>query len=362
LKDLEAAAVAAGVPGGLRMLDVPDWDHWTQDLFETGAMTLPTAGAPHAIRVYVRSANIDTYGWSPTLRPGGRIVFSQFRGKDVAGVQQVDMKHDLDMDSLDSFGNTETIPPHTHNGTSYPLGRVLRGSVPSFHPDPTMSLLISSQAVQPVLNIDTSWLLVGHVDETLSFIKADTPLGFAVIVNDPVLARSMLEEANTMGFGSTPMFVGKSWLSDNWGEIPAQRTIAQVLADKDVMAMSAEAAVEVEAQLEKLRQEVGVTDADLIRVPFLHDKAWGLAVAYQPGTVNGVVLSDTHFAAPDPHGPVIDGEDIFQRQMRDVFGERGIQVHFVEDWNLYHRLDGEVHCGSNALRALPAVNWWETGR
>ncbi|PKN31693.1 MAG: hypothetical protein CVU63_22600, partial [Deltaproteobacteria bacterium HGW-Deltaproteobacteria-20] len=45
-----------------------------------------------------------------------------------------------------------------------------------------------------------------------------------------------------------------------------------------------------------------------------------------------------------------------------TFEAKGITVHFVEDWNLYHRLEGEVHCGSNALRALPAVSWWETGR
>jgi protein-arginine deiminase len=360
LTDLEAAATAAGVPGGLEKLQVPDYDQWTQDLFETGAMTMPASGEPHAMRVFVRSAGLD--GWAPGLRAGSRIVFTHFRGKDAAGIQQADLKHDIDMDTLDSFGNTETIPPHTHGGASYPLGRILRGSIPSFHPDPTMSLLLGSQAVQPVLTIDTSWLYVAHVDETLSFIKVDSPLGFAVIVNDPALARTMLEEASANGFGKESMFVGLSWIDDNWEEFPAEVTITQVLKDADVMAMSAQATVEIEAQLARLRQEVGITEQDIIRVPFLHDEVWDLAIAYQPGTVNGVVLSDTDFAAPDPHGPVIDGEDMFRRQMRETFEARGITVHFVEDWNLYHRLEGEVHCGSNALRALPAVNWWETGR
>ncbi len=39
----------------------------------------------------------------------------------------------------------------------------------------------------------------------------------------------------------------------------------------------------------------------------------------------------------------------------------GISVKFVEDWDLYHRLLGEVHCGSNADRAV-TTKWWETGK
>jgi protein-arginine deiminase len=362
--DLGDAATAAGVPEGLVKLQVPGFDQWTQDLFESGAMTMPGAGGEqHAIRVFVRSANVDGYGGSAKLRVGGRIVFTYFRGKDVAALQQADVNHDGEMDSLNSFGNTETIPPYSFNGESYPLGRVLRGSIPSFHPDPSMSLLIASQSVQPVLNIDTAWLYVGHVDETLSFIKADTPLGFAVIVNDPALARQMLEDAKAQGQGKKEMFTGLTWVDDYGDEVPATATINEVLADTDVMAMSAEAAVEVEAQLDLLRQEIGITEEDLIRVPYLHDEVYGYSIAYQPGTVNGVVLADTHFATPDPHGPVINGEDIFKKQMQDVFGAKGITVHFVEDWNLYHRLEGEVHCGSNAKRALQTdMRWWETGR
>ena len=40
----------------------------------------------------------------------------------------------------------------------------------------------------------------------------------------------------------------------------------------------------------------------------------------------------------------------------------GVKVHWVEDWNLYHRLEGEIHCGSNNARRIPSVKWWETGR
>ena len=76
--------------------------------------------------------------------------------------------------------------------------------------------------------------------------------------------------------------------------------------------------------------------------------------------MNGIYLSDTDFAPPKPHGPVIGGQDIFEAQLVEAFKPHGITVHFVEDWDLYHRLDGEVHCGSNTTRVVPDTNpWWE---
>ena len=49
--------------------------------------------------------------------------------------------------------------------------------------------------------------------------------------------------------------------------------------------------------------------------------------------------------------------------MSDAFAKHGITVHFIENWDLYHRLGGEVHCGTNAMREVPTdVKWWESGR
>ncbi len=361
---LKQAATDAQVPNPLVTVNPPDGDQWTQDYFETGSMSMPAAGGkPHVIRVFYRSANV----FSPTkpdnpLRPAGRVVFTQFRGKDVAGVQQFDIHHDQSSDSLNSFGNLETIPPYDYGGKSYPLGRVYRGSIPSFAPDPTFEKMIDAQAVQPRVDIDTSWLLVGHVDETTSFVKANTPRGWALVVNDPALAKKMLQDASAAGHGDAVMFKGENWLDNQNNNVPADITIDQVLANTEVMSSSAEAATEIDSQIATLKKETGITDSEIIRVPFLHEKTQGYEVAYQPGTVNGIVLGDSDFGAPAPHGPVINGKDIFADEMTQTFKAHGITVHFIEDWGLYHRLDGEVHCGSNALRALPKVNWWETGR
>ena len=118
----------------------------------------------------------------------------------------------------------------------------------------------------------------------------------------------------------------------------------------------------MDAQVAIIKQATGITDAEIIRIPFLHYPSSGYSLAYQPGTVNGVLVNPTNFIAPDPHGPVINGKDIFKTQMEQALAPDGITVRWVDDWNLYHRLAGEVHCGTNATRAIPSTKWWETGR
>src|SRR5262249_2956540 len=157
-------------------------------------------------------------------------------------------KGDLDMDSLNSYGNTETIPPFENAGVKWPLDRIIRGSIPSFHPDAKMSLLIASQKIQDPVFIDTSWLFVGHVDEPLSFLPLAAPAGprsFLVLANDARLAKSILEAQQKAGNGGVKLFVGKSWIDDSGVETSAEKTIDDVLADADLMATSQAAAASV---------------------------------------------------------------------------------------------------------------------
>lgn len=338
-------------------------DQWSQDFFEVGYMSMPTTSGQHVIDVYLRAANVyyPTNAKSP-LRDAGKAVFTLFRGKDAAGVQQYDINHDQNSDSLNSFGNFETIPPYSNAGKDYPLGRIFRGSIPSFAIDPPFKLMMESQAVQPPVYIDTSWLNVGHVDETISFVKVNSPRGWAILVNDPAMAKKMLQDASAAGNGSTLMFAGKNWLDANSNETPAQITIDQVLADTNVMTASDQAVAEVDGQLQILKQETGITDAEIIHVPFLHEPVQGTSLAYQPGTVNGLYYAFDTFAAPDPHGPVIGGVDIFKDQFEKAMSAVGVKVAWIEDWDLYHRLSGEVHCGTNSKRALlPDETWWASG-
>ena len=299
--------------------------------------------------------------WYP-LRPAGKVVFARFRGPDAAAIQQYDVTSDPNMDSLNSYGNLETIPPYSFNGMNYPLGRLFRGSIPSFHPDASFEKMMEAQLVQPPVYIDTSWLDVGHVDETTSFVKTSSPRGWALLLNDPALAKQMLQDQVTAGNGSVLMFAGENWLDGSGNPTPAQISISDVLADTSVMSMSDTAAVKVAAELQVLEQQTGLTDAEVIHIPFLHQSVMGVALAYQVGTVNGLYYAQDTFAAPDPHGPIINGQDIFKVQMQTALSAIGINIVWVEDWDLYHRLSGEVHCGTNSRRALlSGEQWWTSG-
>src|SRR5882724_9446501 len=97
------------------------------------AMPAPN-GAQHVIRTAYRSAGLEENDPQSPLRRAGQVVFTSFRGKDGAGLQAYTLIQDSNSESLNSYATTETIPPYTLNGVSYPLGRLLRGDIPSFAP------------------------------------------------------------------------------------------------------------------------------------------------------------------------------------------------------------------------------------
>ena len=347
--EIGRAMVEAGAPGPLHELVLDD--DWTQDFFEPAYMSMPAPGGnQHVIWVYYRSAN--TRDPAPLLRAAGQVVFNVFRGKNIAGVQEFDRARAPMDDTFDSMGNTETIPPYELSGVSYPLGRLFRGSVELA--DQSFRRMLEAQRIQPPVYIPTDWLSVGHVDETITFVKADTPRGWAVLVSDPRLAHDMLQEQAN---GSAKMFTGLYWEQEL-----AETSVSAVLADTEVMSASAEAVAEIDAQLELLKAETGITDAEIVRIPFLFGREPDGLRAYQPATVNGAYLSDRDFAAPKPHGPIMGGKDIFETQLERALSAIGLRVHFIETWDLYHTRGGEVHCGTNTTRKIPLLNWWETGR
>lgn len=413
-RDLNRAAEAAEVPQGTRWLNT--WDPWTQDYFENGYMSIPGPDGPVVIQVYFRSPNISYpesveavfsriyQGRLPAfLREAGALVHTDLSGPGVSGrsifdpdkgYDPVDISNEdvddivryvygqrstksypevaqliqrvMESDTLDSFGNTETIPPHVApDGTKYPHGRIIRGrgADPEIRPDTSLTTLFESQGAQPTVWVETDWLIVAHVDETLSFVQSNTERGWSVLYGDPVQAQEMLQELRSLGEGERLLFQGL-WTPDydcnswNCPDLPAQRTVNQVLDDTALMAASARAAVEIAAQKEVLIEEVGLRTEDFVGIPFLIEGGVGGHVAYQPGIVNGISLRPDFFGAPKPFGPVIDGRDIFEVRVEEILGEIGVQVEWIEAWDVYHVGLGEVHCGSNVERADPVNPWW----
>ena len=350
--DLTAACSAAGILNPLHTFnDISD--QWTQDFFETAYMVMPGENGPHFMNINFRSANYT----GGILRDAGRVVFTDLRGPDVAGAVQYDPGHTDGMDTLNSFGNFSMIPPYSHDGRQWPFGRVIRGGgSATWYPDRVFDKMVCSQGIQAdcagdnILYINTRNFLVGHVNETINFIKVDSTRGWAALVADPWLGWSMLVEKSNQGYGDTVMFAGTSW----------ETTINGVLGDMDIANANAWAITVIDEQILQLKSATGLTDEEIIKVPALFWEQYGYLASYLPSMTNGFVLADTHYAAPDPHGPVIDSGDIFKKQFSDTMSAHGITVHWIENWVLYHVLDGSVGEGVNATRELPdTYQWWE---
>jgi hypothetical protein len=61
-----------------------------------------------------------------------------------------------------------------------------------------------------------------------------------------------------------------------------------------------------------------------------------------------------------------DNVDLLEAFLQATLMKLGLKVHFIDDWNEYHRKEGEVHCGTNALRTPPqtettyvGTKWWD---
>ncbi|KAF0647750.1 protein-arginine deiminase domain-containing protein [Streptomyces fradiae] len=394
VRGLAAEAKAAGIGHPLFTFERYD-DIWAQDFVEPGyvSMTGPD-GRRQAIRVMLRSAQPD--------RESGRELFERLRGKGI-GVVQVSGVRESEEWTLNSMGNLETVPPYTHAGRSFPAGRIIMGERRDTGSKPARAMrsLLQAQGLQDPLLLDTSWLHVGHVDEFVQFLPAPgTPRGWRIGVADPEAGLRLLRDAQKAGHGGTRMFS-----VPGSADLPAPKeTIDQALASKWLVADNTMAAQRIRANLEVLKRETGVTDAEVVRVPALYTRgteqgergdrvprltrlgagdppesvteygqqkrlvreggpsaADGPAVmtsAYVPGAVNGVPLGGDRYLAPRQWGPVIGGEDVFTAAVTAAYTRAGLKVSYIDDWSTYHLGMGEVHCGTNTLRDASAA-WWQ---
>ncbi|MFJ4817615.1 protein-arginine deiminase domain-containing protein [Streptomyces sp. NPDC088801] len=373
-------------------------DRWAQDFVEPAYVSMTGPGGQRQVmRVMLRSAQPH--------RDAGRELFERMRGRDMGVVEVTDGAEPDDW-SLNSMGNLETIPPYAHGGRSFPAGRIIMGERKDSgaRPSKVMRTMLTAQGLQNPLLLDTSWLGVGHVDEFVQFLPADTPRGWRIGIADPRSGLQLLRDAQRDGHGTTKMFSvpGRS-------DTPAPKeTIDQALASRHLVADNEMAARRIAANLEILKRETGVTDEEVVRVPALYTRdsealtADGQEVpvprltrmgagsdlvdslreqgqqkwlaenparraaapatvrtsAYVPGAVNGVLLARDRYLAPRQWGPVIGGQDIFTEAVTAAYQRAGLKVSYIDDWYTYHLGMGEVHCGTNTLRDATAV-WWQ---
>jgi protein-arginine deiminase len=367
LSQIASAAGDAGVDNVvINGLD-PDYltqgsaDQWTQDFFEIGAMYMPIDGGMNRMGVGIR------------LKPysaAGEFVEKELFAPDFGALYRFSDPYDFgDGAALDLGGNLDVVPPHE----GYPVGRLIMDSTPARHPDSTYFATLEAQYAQtPVLKIDGSWLVVGHTDEVLSFVAdPSSARGWKAVIHAPREAWQMLLDlvAADPANGSLVLFAGKvvfDWITG--APVAADRTVDEILADADLAAAQDTGQAHADEMRALLKAEVGLADADFVEMPFLWETVaaapdGGLRhVAYSPGTANLFTFNGQAIVA-SPFGPFVDGEDAFEKVARERLEALGLTVRFVDDWDLYHRLEGEVHCGSNAERTLPdGAAWWEMSR
>ncbi|MCK8438439.1 hypothetical protein G3I77_37175 [Streptomyces sp. D2-8] len=398
VKNLEKEAQQAGITKPLVTFEKYG-DIWAQDFVEPAYLNMTGPdGRQRTMRVMLRSAQD---------REAGRELYEKLRGPNI-GVVQAKGRDMQGWETLNSYGNLETIPPYAHNGRSFPAGRIIMGERKDgsgVRPSKEIRTLLTSQGLQDPLLLDTSWLHVGHVDEFIQFLPADTPRGWRIGVADPGAGIELLRAAQRDGHGATKMFSVPGFD----GASAPKETIDQALASRYLVKDNTMAAGKIAANLEILKRETGVSDAEIVKVPALYTRGMEtgdegtrvpllrrlggsadpevverhgqqqllgrdgnanagasaapapetvMTSAYVPGAVNGILLSRDRYLAPRQWGPVIGGKDVFTEAVTAAYTGAGMKVSYVDDWYTYHLGMGEIHCGTNTLRDASAA-WWK---
>ncbi|KAG6353410.1 hypothetical protein INS49_005591 [Diaporthe citri] len=352
-------------------------DKWAQEFVEPGYTSMPGPNGTISMRIMIRSGQ--------DRRDAGKQVFTYLRGTGVGAVHQPGSPSG----GISSMGNFETIPPYEHNGTKYPAGRIIMGSCGNkTHHDLEY---MKAQEIQRPLILDTGWLKVGHVDEFVQFVPANTTRGWAIVITDPVAGLELLRGVQRKGLGSTKAFSRTSDLgavqpltllkidsitddlnsggdndSGNTTYTVPQLSVDELLADEAMLNVNAACARRISANIAVPKEAIGVTDEEIYHLPavFSNDTEGSSTAseplkvgAYYPGMINGVVLSEIDYLSPKPWGPLVDGKDVFEEAAISVYAKAGLDVTFMDDWDTHHILGGEIHCGTNTVRQTDQP-WW----
>ncbi len=322
---------------------------------------------------------------------------------------------------------------------------------------------LEGQRVQPIVTVDTSWLMVGHVDEFMSIVPATAGKPYRLLMASSKLGIDLFtiaDEIHRRGPAAHPLtdvHRGRTWTTGE-SSIPVAGLLGR-MADFN-KALQSKRLDWIEG---RLRRSLGLSAGDVVRLPVVFEelptdyvRKLGAIIkvgssltqlqtaAYTPDVVNLQVF-DKHLLVPKPFGArmkaldvievlgrlglgaiapgslahlvghsiwvtkdttaaklstdfgvpaaVIKGDpknagkfsapgkvirdwdeiwipedtiDLTEAYVDTALTRLGLQVHFIDDWDWYHRNEGEVHCGTNVKRTpaeaaggYAGKHWWD---
>lgn len=280
------------------------------------------------------------------------LIAKQFLGRDRAVIRKGGFRGE-EAQWIDWVGNLETSPPTVVNHKEYPMGRIHAGTQGprTMHPD--VLAFLDAQGIQgPPLILDTSWLVIGHVDEMISFVPSTHGHPWRMLLASPRLAVELLRKAEAAAPGGTIQRGTKSTRGRDY-----ERPVARVLEDRALLEEQELYQKKLDAVRAAVREGLGVAEENIIDIPVLFhargDFYKNRAFAETPDMVNCLVLGRT-VIVPDPHGPLVNGKDVLLEDVCRKLAPLGCNVRAIDDFDPYHLGGGEVHCGTNAARR-PAI-------
>ena len=323
-----AALRAALEPLGVALVVHPaaDWrEMWMQDTMEVATASIP-GSRMHVVLDGLRGAD----GFPPTLLGPDTAVARVAEPRALSGGD----------DWADWYGNLEVSPPLD----GHPAGRVIHGkntrTGQAFHPE--VVRFLAAQGAQSPVWIDTSWLMIKHVDEIVAFLPGPDGKG-VLLVPDP-------EEGLRLAGG----------LAADAAAVDANRRIARLINEMlEGTAGVARAGVVGDPDGAAGGRSPGLLDLlgwdrdRVIRLPLVFRvPAEGLDPA------GGVTNAGTAWSSPVNalyvNGTVICGAADMPDTVRETCRERfraagAADVVFIDD-GVYQSRGGNVHCATNARR------------
>uniref|UniRef100_A0A8B9ZJR8 protein-arginine deiminase n=1 Tax=Anas platyrhynchos TaxID=8839 RepID=A0A8B9ZJR8_ANAPL len=300
-------------------------DRWIQDELEFGYVEAPHKTFP-VVFDSPRNRGLKDFAFKKILGPDFGYVTREPPGQEAS--------------SLDSFGNLDVSPPVTVRGKEYPLGRILIGSPLPWASGRRMSKVVRdflyAQKVQAPVEIYSEWLSVGHVDEFLTFVPAYDRKGFRLLLASPTACYKLFQEKQRQGHGEATQLVGMSGTE--------RRSIDDILANQGPCSLQRC----IDWNRDLLKQELGLSEQDIIDIPQLFILNGSRADAYFPDMV----------IPPHLFGPLVAGQCCLEERVRALLEPLGLSCTFINDYFSYHVLSGDVHCGTNVRRKPLAAKWW----